>query len=677
MATARRMKAAKIEDGIQQEPIWLRNMNPEQRDAILHLDGPCALLAVAGAGKTRAVVHRIARMVVECDVPGERILAVTFSKKAADEMNDRLDKIARELRINIDARIGTWHSLCLQILKEDHTHWGSWEIDEKDAAKWIIKDVVGYRHLDWKEADLTKLRSFIGWCKANLWDVESEDAMNYAMQVFGTRRDFSGRPAFQLALDTFRKSQEILEERGLLTFDDFLVYTHRHLSDEYNRGKWAGKWSYLIQDEAQDANKAQKVIAELLARDHRNYMVVGDTAQAIYGFRGTTPKYLADFANEWNAKTIIMNRNYRSGSKIIDAANNVIRPAEVKLPVDMIAEAGIEGSAAVKQALDFDDEANEFAAWVFAHQQTGGKLADITCLFRLNAQSRALEEALLKRRIPYQLIGGRSFYDRREVKDLLAYLRVATNSDREGDGIKRCINAPFRFLGARFVDRVMEEARAAGFPRESVNWVEIAQSAARQEGVQGRQRQSVAEWATLMAMVAERVGQEGQEPKSTIDANPGKILGELVNKTRYIEWLEKEEGSESVESSSSANVRELIRVAEKFSTVKELLNYIELTQAAAKKQRRGDKGDRVLLMSIHRSKGLEWPKLWVVGCNESILPHVKGEPEEERRLAYVAITRAKEELVLSFVTSFATRGGIQQGQASRFLSDAGLRSSEI
>lgn len=666
----KRVRRMKVKEGTAAiNPAWLKNMNPEQTAAILHHEGPVALLATAGSGKTRALVHRIVRLIVDGGVDAATILAVTFSRKAADEMQERIEVLADELRVDIDASIGTWHALCLSILREDNTHWSTWTVDEKDQHKWIVKEVLGYKYLDWKTADLTKVRSFIGWCKAHLYTWEDPEAMEEARRRFGTLRDASGRPAFQLALDAFSKSQEITEDRGLLTFDDFLVFAHRHLTDEDTRLRWAAKWNLIMQDEAQDENRAQKEIGKFLAQDHRNYMKIGDPAQSIFGFRGSTPEYLMAFEKEWGAKTIIMNRNYRSGSKIIEAANNIIRPATVRLPADMIPERGTEGAVKAMRCADFDDEAKEFASWVEQHTMNGGKPSDVTCLFRTNAQSRALEEELLKRQIPYVIVGGHSFYDRREVKDILGYVRVAAGMDREGDAIKRCINAPFRFLGARFVDKLMDVARSHGFPAEPVSWSDVVSETCEAEGIQSRQRASAQEWTGLMNQIVRMMAAED----TNADKKPVNILSYIVNQTKYIAWLEKEEGEETIESSGGANVRELIRVSERFSTVKDLLDYIEKSQAAAKKQKKSRSGgERVLLMSIHRSKGLEWPKVWVVGNNEMILPHAKGEIEEERRLAYVAATRAQDELVLSFVNSMATRAGMKQAKPSRFLVDAGL-----
>lgn len=414
---------------------WFAGLNPEQASVVAHERGPIAVLAGAGSGKTKTLVARIGRL-IETGVDARRILAVTFSKKAADDMNAKIaEKGVR------GARVGTWHSLCYQILRDDRTRYAEWQIDQKDRHKTIVKQAMGYKHVDWKDGDLGEVRRFLGWCKANLWGAESEEAREEARRRFPS--------AAPLALDVYRVVETLLEEAGLLTFDDMLVRAHEHLQDEPTRRRWAGRWLHVMQDEAQDANAAQVALADMLARDHRNYMIVGDPAQSIYGFRGSSPEYLTAFAEKWGARVVCMNRNYRCGADIVQAANGAIRPAAVRLPEDLRPELPIRGAVRLVGAADLDDEAQELAAHVEAHVEDRGAFADFCALFRTNAQSRAIEEALLSRKIPYVVIGGCIFYERKEVRDLLAYLRVAAGRDEDGEELRRCINAPFRYLGDR------------------------------------------------------------------------------------------------------------------------------------------------------------------------------------------------------------------------------------
>jgi ATP-dependent DNA helicase UvrD/PcrA len=626
--------------------------NPEQVAVIRHRQGPCQVLAVAGCGKTFAAVRRVASLVEE-GVDPERIVMLTFSRKAADEMDQRV----RHLGVG-GVSCQTWHSLCKRILVEDGHPAAAWTVDDKDRAKGLVKQAIGYKHENWVGADVARVRKFIAHCKANAFEVDSPEAAGLA------RKMFQGQA--ERAIRVFSVSQDLIETAGLLTFDDMLVFAHRHLRDsEENRANWAGRFDYVITDEAQDNSRVQVELQEMLSRDHRNIMVVGDPAQAIYSFRGSSPDYLVEFREKWSTAEretarVAMCRNYRSGRAIVAAANAIIRPATVRLPEEMSGERDLDGKVDVVACETLDDEAGELVEFARRYVADGGKLSDITVLFRLNAQSRALEDALLKAKLPYVMVGGTNFYERKEVKDLLAYLRVAANRDRDGDGIRRCINAPFRFLGAKFVERVMA-LRAESGPVES--WSNIVHIAAQQAGIQRRQVASVSEWNNLLADVQNLIN-----PDSSCHAGPYETLDHIVRKTNYIAWIEKEEGAEdSVDSSHGANVRELLRVAQSFRTVGDLLDYVDQNIAESARQKRGKRDNSLTLMTIHRSKGLEWPVVWVVGCNETIFPHVRGDLEEERRLMYVAATRARDHLVFSHVHELMTRVGLKSVDRSQFL----------
>lgn len=669
MKLRKRSEASKQESLALQADAWKRSMNDEQLAAIMHNLGPARLLAAAGSGKTRVVTHRIAYLISQ-GVDPSRILALTFSKKAADEMSKRVEELGIE-----GCRVGTWHSLCLQILKTDKTEWAEWEI--REVPKVELKDVVGWKGMDWKGVDVNRLASFISRCKANLFAPDSDEAKDLASQSF-SYTDVSR------ALQAFHLYNERLAEKCILTFDDFLVFVAEHLADETNRAAWAARWDYVIQDEAQDENQAQRHIARLLAGDHRNYMVVGDVYQAIYSFRGSSPTYLAQFEHEWpGAVTYWLPRNYRSVPAVINAANGIVCKARVEGidPQNMIAHRTEKGDVRALTSENLDDEAANFVDWISKKVAAGdASYEDFTALFRTNAQSRALEEALIGARIPYVVVGGSSFYERKEVRDVLAYLRIACGVG-ELEDVKRCINAPFRFLGAKFVDRVtdlVERLEDNGADRATHNWGEIAMTAAQKAGVQYRQKESAREWAGMLANIGRRIALGVKSKPGLIDydeARPNRILEDIVRETKYLEWIAKEEGEESIEASGVANVREIIRVASRFATCGELLDYVDETITASRRQREDKQagGDRVLLMNVHRSKGLEWPHVWLAGFNELVIPHVKGDLEEERRLAYVAVTRARDSLVLSYVRTMAMRAGIKDAIPSRFLVDTGVR----
>jgi DNA helicase II / ATP-dependent DNA helicase PcrA len=639
---------------------FLAGLNAEQAEVVRHDGGPCRVLALAGSGKTESLSRRIARMVAGGQDPA-RILAVTFSKKGADEMSAR---IAKKFGV-AGARVGTWHSLCLQILREDGLEPSRWTIQGDGpgtSPKMVLKEVLGWKGMDWAGADLAKVERFVSNCKANLYAPDSEGAAAAAQAAF----QYNNRRA----VEAFSRYNDALRDKGLLTFDDYLVFVVEHLgTNEDARRAWAAKWDYVMQDEAQDANRAQKTIAELLARDHRNYMVIGDCFQAIYGFRGSTPEYLAKFEQDWpEARTIVLPRNYRSGRQIIAAANRVVAKAVVEgldVPTELVGERDHEGEVKVLAAESLDDEATSIAAQILESTDAGeSKYSDHTILFRTNAQSRALEEALLAGKVPYIVVGGVSFYERKEVRDLLAYLRIAAGRAQKDD-VGRSINTPFRFLGKAFVERLMDHVDGD----DGVDWARAVLAVADQARIQQRQKQSASEWVRIIVRLQGLVA-----AGRTDDARPAALLNDVVRETRYIDWLNREEGGETTEDSGAANVREMVRVAERFSTVDSLLDYIDETIRAARKQR-DDKqagGERVLLMSVHRSKGLEWPHVYVAGMNEMVLPHAKGDPQEERRLAYVAMTRARDVLTLSYVRRIATRAGIRDVEPSVFLLDTGL-----
>ena len=652
--------AAKLLDGL----------NPEQLQVVEHDEGPCVVYALAGSGKTESISRRIARMVSN-GVDPKRILALTFTKKGGDEMTAR---IAKKFGVE-GARVGTLHSFCLQILREDKTKFADWAIENDGpgtSTAMVLKDVLGWKGMKWTGADVNALKSFIGKCKANLYTPDSPEALEMARGMFGFQA--------QRACEAFMHYNDALEQKGLLTFDDYLVRAVDHLrSDEDVRRSWASRYDRLLQDEAQDENRAQKTLLELLARDHGNYMKIGDCFQSIYGFRGSTPQFLANFPNEWpNAKVIVLPRNYRSGRRIIDVANAIVSKATIEGLAElspMIGERDLDGRVRVLCAESLDDEATDIGNTIQKSVEIGEtKFSDHTVLYRTNAQSRAIEEALLTRRIPYVVVGGVSFYERKEVRDLLAYLRLA-NATAKLEDIKRSINTPFRFLGAKFVERVQDAVE--GRDLSEIDWPVVVSKVAQGEGIQSRQRDSAAEWGTIvrtMRTLIERGADCNASEEAKHDAKPAQLLEYVIRTTKYIDWLNREEGTETTEDSGAANVREMVRVAERFATADALLTYIDETIRSARQQR-DDKqagGERVLLMTVHRAKGLEWPHVYVIGMNEMVLPHAKGDDQEERRLAYVAVTRARDVLTMSYVRRIATRAGVRDVAPSRFLVDTGL-----
>lgn len=628
----------------------LADLNTEQVEAVTHQDGPILVAAVAGAGKTRALVHRVAHLVRVAGVDAARILAVTFSKKAADEMNERLVKLLG----TTSARVGTFHSFALELLRRERPAYKEWTIDDRDRYRIFVKDAVGFRNLNWREADVTKLCAYIGFAKACLVKPGVEASQQLAEKYFG-------RWQAGMADDAYRLAERRRVDERFITFDDMLTIAVDLLNEEEVLARWQARYDYVLQDEAQDVNLAQNAIASSLSREHRNYMVVGDPMQTIYAFRGAQPEHLLEFEGAWGSKVVMMARNYRCGKAIVEVANKVAKPATKRLPMDIVAECEHEGTVTFSHVGTMDDEGNEVVSTLREEHASGRRWKDCAILYRTNAQSRGPEEALLKAKVPYVIIGGTNFYDRKEVKDVLAYLRLMEGRGKTDD-VRRCINAPFRYLGRAFVERVM------ALRGDTRTWPERIRDASQGAGIQRRQQAAAEDWAHLIESVGVSIAQ---------DKRPADILEDLLQKTGYLDWLRREEGEESPENSRVSNVRELVRAAARFESVKELLDYIDEVIRDARRAKQaaqsGERPDRVVLTTIHRSKGLEWGVVFVVGMNEGILPHGRTEDEEEeRRLAYVAFTRAKDALHVSAVKQAALGSRVVELEVSRYVRDADL-----
>lgn len=661
----------------------LKGLNPEQREVVLHDKGPLLVAAVAGSGKTRSLVHRIGYLVAVRGVHPGRILAVTFSKKGADEMQERLDILIGDS----DARIGTFHSLAYEILRKEVPHYnpageGGWKVDDRNRYRICLKDATGHKEMKWKAADITVLEHFVSFCKCNMARPDSETAMEIARKTYQRQPKAATNP--HMMLEAYARAEDIRRERRLLGFDDMMMEAVELLqNDEDLRVRWASKYDYVLQDEAQDQNLCQLLMGELLAKDHKNYMLVGDSGQTIFTWRGAKPEKLLGFEQAWNARVILMNRNYRCGSNIIAAANLALEAMDpsTKLDMEMVCERKeVEGTISTTIYNDLDEEGQYIAEQIKVLTTNGNyEPRDAFILVRTNAQTRAPEEALISARIPYRILGAASFYERKEVRDLLAYLRLAEGRGSLDD-IGRAINSPFRFLGRAFVDRVREASKESKTHRGKGDrsWSQIIREVCSQEGVQRRQRESALDWATMVEELRFRIDRARNAEMET-DAKatgmPARVLEDIIREIQYTQWLQRDEGEESTENSRVSNIREMVRAAGRFTSVADLLDYVDNTLAASRKQRKeeGDNPNKVTLCSIHKSKGMERPIVFLAGVSEDVLPHGRCEDiEEERRLFYVGITRAKDKLFVSCVRNMAIGGQIRFTEPSRFIEEAGL-----
>jgi DNA helicase-2/ATP-dependent DNA helicase PcrA len=400
-------------------------------------------------------------------------------------------------------------------------------------------------------------------------------------------------------------------------------------------------------------------------------MCIGDPTQSIFGFRGSIPKSLFEFQKKYDATVIQMNKNYRSVASILGAANGVIGSMDSENHLGVLLEGVRSDNYNISTTVysDQDEEGCEITSEIMSLHASGVNLSDIVVLYRTNSQSRGVEEFLISNSVPYVVVGGTNFYNRKEIKDLISYLRVATDSGGE-DAFKRCINSPFRYLGNVFKDKVV----GSRMPHE--NWATVVRRVADTEKLQYRQKTSVYEWSGLIDGIQRSI--KIRESSTYADDRvrkhmPAALLERIIKETSYIKYLTRDEGAETVENNRVSNIRELVRSSERFTSVKEFLDYVDDTVELSQKSKNDRSSNRVTLCTLHKSKGLEWNNVFILGVNEDILPHWKAEDiEEERRLFYVGVTRTRDNLNISCVKRAAFAKGVKEMEPSRFIEESGL-----
>lgn len=621
----------------------LTGLNPAQEDAVCHLDGPLLIVAGAGSGKTRVLTHRIAHLIQERGVSPFEILAITFTNKAADEMKTRVGALVGPVAEKM--WVSTFHSACVRILRSNADRLGfpsSFTIyDQSDAVRltgYVLRDL----NLDSKKFPPRTVHAAISAAKN---DYVSHEQFAEAAQTIFERR----------IAEVYSEYQIRLLKAGAMDFDDLLFNTvelfrrHPDVLEHYQR-----RFGHVLVDEYQDTNSVQNAMVTMLAEKHRQICVVGDGDQSIYRFRGADIRNILEFETTFpDATVVLLEQNYRSTQTVLDAANAVISNNEGRKPKELWTDK--PGGDKITRFFA-DDEVDE-AQWV-AHElariHDGGmhRWGDMAVFYRTNAQSRALEEYLVRVNIPYKVIGGTRFYDRREIKDALAYLRAVANPVDEVS-IKRVVNIPKRGVGDSSVGKLDVWASANGVPFIDAlrNYDEA--------GISGRAPKGIDEFLSLIDGAAEMIGTDG----------PAEILRALLDRSGYLAELEEERSIEA--EGRLENLAELVGSAEDFETVEEFLEQVSLV---ADTDALDDDESSVVLMTLHSAKGLEYPIVFLIGLEDGVFPHMRslGEPrelEEERRLAYVGITRAMERLFLSHAWSRMLHGTTQYNPPSRFLSE--------
>ncbi|MHC4957332.1 MAG: ATP-dependent helicase [Planctomycetota bacterium] len=630
----------------------LASLNPDQRQAVKTTEGPLLVLAGAGTGKTRVITVRMAHL-LQKRVPAREILAVTFTNKAAEEMRERVGKLVTRKRAE-HLTIGTFHAFCLRILREHGAAIGLGSrfsicdsADQLSAVKGALRD------LRVPEATIQPraLQAEISLFKNRL--MSSDGVLEGAVDD----RD-------QLVGHAYRRYNENLQRSRVLDFDDLLLKTVELLDkDRKTLEHLQKRFRYVMVDEYQDTNGVQYEIVRRLAEKHRNICVVGDDDQSIYGWRGADVKRILGFERDFpGAEVVRLQTNYRSTQPILDMANRVIRNNPVRHDKALRSALGAGERVKMAAAENEEKEARGVAADIVERVRSGkSRWADCSVLFRAAAQARAFEAALRSYDVPYVLVGGMSFFDRKEVRDVLAYLKLAVNPDDEVS-LLRIVNTPPRGVGKTTIERVLAHATERGWP------VSRAFDEAHEiDGVAPAAAASVEELRGKLADHAEPTGALRRHVKSLIDAvdyraEVERLYADTV--TRDTRW---------------AGVLEILEFADNYErrTKKPTLEgFLEQLTLFSSDDDRDDRkaGDVVTLMTLHAAKGLEFPHVYLVGLEEGILPHEKSvsgdSVEEERRLMYVGITRAQRALTMSFSRARSRYGKRTERMPSRFLYEA-------
>ena len=632
--------------------INLSTLNPQQRIAVENTEGPLLVLAGAGSGKTRVLTYRVAHL-MEKGVPAWKILAITFTNKAAKEMAERVQALTGEA--GSEAWISTFHACCARILRRDIEKLGykrQFAIYDEDDRMSVIKAVLKELNLGDKEYPPKAVKAAISDAKNRM--LSPEEWLKDAGDDFRNRKYY----------EAYRLYERTLRGNNALDFDDLLVKTLELLAEqppvlEY----YQNRFDYILVDEYQDTNRAQYELVRLLTGKKRNLCVVGDDDQSIYGWRGADIRNILDFEKDFpDAKVVKLEQNYRSTGNILDAANQVIAHNQGRKEKALWTQAGEGEKIALYHALDERDEAAFIAAMTRKLIAHGARAGDVAVLYRTNAQSRVLEEAFVRGGIPYHVYGGQKFYERREVKDLIAYMRALVNPD-DDVSLRRIINEPKRGIGETTVEALQSYASSAEMSLMSaVLNVENAPLAA-------RPKKLIGEFAELMIDLTEAL----------YEKTASEFLEFMIDKTGYVRALEAVKSDEN--AARIENIRELQGAVTEFERLNPeggLADFLENVALVADTDSLNEGGGSVTLMTLHSAKGLEFDNVFLPGMEENIFPLARASyddelMEEERRLAYVGITRAKKRLFLSHARSRALYNSRSANELSRFVSEIPAR----
>ncbi|WP_162551561.1 DNA helicase PcrA [Levilactobacillus brevis] len=635
----------------------LTGMNDKQTEAVLQTEGPLLVLAGAGSGKTRVLTHRVAYLIEHNNVMPWRILAITFTNKAAKEMRERVIKLLGP--DGNDVWVSTFHALCVRILRRDADKLGynrAFTIADPGEQRTLIKRVLQQQNLDIKKFDP---RSVLG---------AISNAKN-ALQTPAMMREAAGNPFETTVATVYESYQRELQANQAMDFDDLIMLTIKLFNQDADvLGYYQDKFQYIHVDEYQDTNDAQYTLVNLLAKKHGNLCVVGDGDQSIYGWRGANMENILNFEHDYpDAHVTLLEQNYRSTKTILRAANDVIQRNVNRKKKDLWTDNAEGEPISYYRGQNENDEAHYVVAKIQEErEQNHHDYGDFAILYRTNAQSRVIEETLVKANIPYTMVGGHKFYDRKEIRDVLAYLTLVVNP-ADSMSLERIINEPKRGIGATSVEKLRDFA-------EMNDWTELEAT------------QNISLATTLGARVRTAMEKFGLTLKHVQDRaatmSVSDMTSELLDQTGYMAALKASKNLEA--ETRIENIEEFLSVTQKFDddwdnadhdeTEDRLVEFLADLALVSAQDDVEEEPAEVTLMTLHAAKGLEFPVIFLMGLEEGIFPLSRAmleddELEEERRLAYVGITRAQEKLYLTNAYSRMLYGRRQTNPQSRFVTE--------
>lgn len=658
-------------------PIDLDTLNGPQREAVLCTEGPLLVLAGAGSGKTRVLTHRIAHLVEDLNVAPWQIMAITFTNKAAAEMRERLQGL-----IGGGARgmwVSTFHSMCVRILRTDCERVGfakGFTIYDDSDSKRLVEQIMDELNIDKKRYPIPALRNRISQAKNDLQVAE----------VFAEK---TSDQVGQVAARVYTRLQERLRQLNAFDFDDLLLYTWLLLKNHPDvLAAYQNRFRYLMVDEYQDTNHAQYVLTQLLAAAHKNIMVVGDDDQSIYSWRGADLRNILDFEKDYpEARVVKLEENYRSMGNILAAANAVIANNLTRKPKKLFTSKPAGDKISVYSATDERDEGRWIASEIEHQHGEGMSYNQIAVFYRTNAQSRMLEDMLMRAGVPYRLIGGTRFFDRAEIRDVMAYLNLVVNPANDV-AAHRVINVPKRGIGKTTVEHIDYVARETG-----ITFLQAAELCIADDQIRSATRKAIAEF---VALIHEAQGYAG---------GLRKVVEAIVDKAGLIRVLEAENSDDA--AGRIENIQELFGVVDEYAQTHDdadalfepptaedaleandeppvrtfqansLPDFVEWVTLRTDMDTVAEDGEAITMMTIHAAKGLEFDCVFVAGMEESLFPHGNSSQdsqglEEERRLAYVAITRARKKLYLTNAFTRQIFGQSSANPPSRFIGEIPL-----